>query len=81
MAAAFVLLSTVAARSGYAKNAKGRIDSGNTLGNSTHVTIPSIACEDPSVTLISTRAPPTPLSSCQDMRPPVLLKAHGGLFI
>jgi hypothetical protein len=27
------------------------------------------------------RAPPTPLSPCQDMRPPVLPKAHGGLFI
>ena len=46
---------------------KGRVDLGSTLGNSTHVTIPSIAREDPSDTLISTRAPPTPLSPCQDM--------------
>ena len=55
--------------------------SGSTLGNSTHVTIPSIAREDPSDTLISTRAPSDPAFPCQDMRPPVLPKAHGGLFI
>ena len=33
---------------------------GSTLGNSTHVTIPIIAREDPSDTLASTRAPPDP---------------------
>ena len=56
---------------------KGRVDLGSALGNSTHVTIPSIAREDPS----DKTRPPTPLSPCQDMRPPVLPKAHGGLFI
>ena len=58
---------------------KGRVDLGST--RELHpVTIPSIAREDPSDTLISTGRPPTPAFPCQDMRPPVLPKAHGGLF-
>ena len=50
----------------------GMVLQGSPLGNSTHVTIPSIARGDPCASLDLTRAPGPPFSPCRDSRPPLL---------